>query len=98
MRCVASLVAEQTGKDALTFETAAGLLNCWKGNDGLFTVDMGKPRFAWNEIPLAEELAMLERFAYYLVSRRLEMRRDAWAHIKCRDAEILLGRELETKQ
>jgi diaminopimelate epimerase len=55
MRCVASLVAEETGKDALTFETAAGLLNCWKGRDGLFTVDMGKPRFAWNEIPLAEE-------------------------------------------
>jgi diaminopimelate epimerase len=55
MRCVASVVADETGKDALTFETAAGLLNCWKGDDGLFTVDMGKPRFAWNEIPLAEE-------------------------------------------
>ncbi|HVZ54742.1 MAG TPA: diaminopimelate epimerase [Pseudolabrys sp.] len=55
MRCVASIVAGETGKDALTFETAAGLLNCWKGEDGLFTVDMGKPRFAWNEIPLAEE-------------------------------------------
>ncbi len=55
MRCVASIVAEQTGKDALTFETAAGLINCWKGEDGLFTVDMGPPRFAWNEIPLAEE-------------------------------------------
>src|SRR5665213_3640736 len=25
------------------------------GTDALFTVDMGKPRFAWNEIPLAEE-------------------------------------------
>jgi len=55
MRCVASIVANATGKDALTFETTAGLLNCWKGEDGLFTVDMGKPRFAWNEIPLAEE-------------------------------------------
>jgi diaminopimelate epimerase len=55
MRCVASLVADKTGKDALTFETAGGVLNCWKGEGGLFTVDMGKPRFAWNEIPLAEE-------------------------------------------
>ena len=55
MRCVASLEADATGKDALTFETTAGLLNCWKGEGGLFTVDMGKPRFAWNEIPLAEE-------------------------------------------
>jgi diaminopimelate epimerase len=55
MRCVASLVAQETGKDALSFETMAGLNNCWKGGDGLFTVDMGRPRFAWNEIPLAEE-------------------------------------------
>jgi diaminopimelate epimerase len=55
MRCVASLVSQETGKDALAFETSAGLLNCWKGADGLFTVDMGRPRFAWNEIPLAEE-------------------------------------------
>jgi len=55
MRCVADIVAKETGKAALTFETMSGLLNCWKGADGLFTVDMGKPKFAWNEIPLAEE-------------------------------------------
>ena len=55
MRCVADLVAKESGKTDLTFETTAGILNCWKGADGLFTVDMGKPRFAWNEIPLAEE-------------------------------------------
>jgi diaminopimelate epimerase len=37
-------------------ETAAGLLSCWKGDQPLVsTVDMGKPRFAWNEIPLAEK-------------------------------------------
>jgi diaminopimelate epimerase len=55
MRCVADLVAKENGKNALTFETASGLLNCWKGEGGLFTVDMGAPRFTWNEIPLAEE-------------------------------------------
>jgi diaminopimelate epimerase len=55
MRCVADLVSRATGKPALTFETAAGVINCWKSGDGAFTVDMGKPRFAWNEIPLAEE-------------------------------------------
>ena len=55
MRCVAELVFKETGKRALTFETAAGLLNCWQGNTPLVsTVDMGKPRFAWNEIPLSE--------------------------------------------
>jgi diaminopimelate epimerase len=55
MRCVAELVFKETGKRALTFETAAGLLNCWQGDAPLVsTVDMGKPRFAWNEIPLSE--------------------------------------------
>jgi diaminopimelate epimerase len=56
MRCVAELLFKQTGKRALTFETQAGLLNCWKGETALVsTCDMGKPRLAWNEIPLAEE-------------------------------------------
>lgn len=55
MRCVASLVFDETGKSKMTFETNNGVLNAWKNEDGLFTVDMGKPKFAWNEIPLAEE-------------------------------------------
>jgi diaminopimelate epimerase len=57
-RCIAELMFRETGKDALTFETPAGLLNVWKGAEPqVSTVDMGKPRFAWNEIPLAEEFA-----------------------------------------
>jgi diaminopimelate epimerase len=56
MRCVAELIFKETGKRALTFETKAGLLNCWQGDAPLIsTVDMGAPHFAWNEIPLAEE-------------------------------------------
>jgi diaminopimelate epimerase len=55
-RCMAALVFEQTGKDALTFETKAGLVNCWKTNSAdTFTVDMGEPRFAWDQIPLADK-------------------------------------------
>jgi diaminopimelate epimerase len=55
MRCIASLLFAETGKDALSVETGAGLLNCWKAGTQTFTVDMGVPRFRWNEIPLAEE-------------------------------------------
>ncbi len=55
MRCVASLVARENGKERLAFETKAGLLSCWRNPNGEFTVDMGRPRFGWNEIPLAEE-------------------------------------------
>jgi diaminopimelate epimerase len=54
-RCVASLLFVETGKELLTFETAAGLLNSWRAGTGLVTVDMGLPRFRWQEIPLAEE-------------------------------------------
>ena len=55
MRCVASLITKESGKDRLAFEVDGRVLNTWKNADGLFTVDMGAPRFAWNEIPLAEE-------------------------------------------
>src|SRR3989449_3584552 len=58
MRCVAELLFKETGKSALMLETSAGLLSCWKGDGPLIsTVDMGKPRFAWNEIPLAKKFA-----------------------------------------
>jgi diaminopimelate epimerase len=56
MRCVASLVGAETGKATLNFETSAGLVSCWREADGLFTVDMGAPRFCWDEIPLAQEM------------------------------------------
>jgi diaminopimelate epimerase len=47
---------EKTGQTAVTFETRAGLLNCWQGPaPDLYTVDMGAPKFDWQDIPLAEE-------------------------------------------
>ena len=55
-RCIADILFAETGKTALTFETKAGLLNCWKGAVPLTsTVDMGAPKFGWRDIPLAEE-------------------------------------------
>jgi diaminopimelate epimerase len=56
MRCVAALVSAETGKAELVFETAAGLIPCRRERNGLFTVDMGRPRFHWDEIPLAHEV------------------------------------------
>jgi diaminopimelate epimerase len=53
MRCVAALVSAENGRAELTFETPAGLIPCWRERNGLFTVDMGQPRFRWDEIPLA---------------------------------------------
>jgi diaminopimelate epimerase len=61
MRCVAALVAEETGKTELKFDTAAGAISCQRGDDGLFTVDMGRPRLRWDEIPLSQEFADTRR-------------------------------------
>jgi diaminopimelate epimerase len=55
MRCIASLLAKETGRGAASFEVDGRVLQTWRNADGLYTVDMGAPRFAWNEIPLAEE-------------------------------------------
>jgi diaminopimelate epimerase len=56
MRCVADILFNEGRKASLTIETRAGVLNCRQGHAALTsTVDMGPPRFKWNEIPLAEE-------------------------------------------
>jgi diaminopimelate epimerase len=47
-------VLTQAGADTATFETKAGLLPAWRAGD-LYTVDMGLPKFGWQDIPLAEE-------------------------------------------
>ncbi len=54
-RCVVQALAAETGRSAFTFETLAGILNAEQHTDGLISVDMGLPRFDWQQIPLAEE-------------------------------------------
>jgi diaminopimelate epimerase len=56
MRCIASLIAGENGKQVVNFETKSGLSSCRiDEKPNTVTVDMGKPRFGWQEIPLAEE-------------------------------------------
>ncbi len=56
-RCVVQALAAETGRKLFTFETLAGILNAQEHPDGSVSVDMGKPRFGWQDIPLAEEFA-----------------------------------------
>lgn len=55
MRCVAWWLAQALGRDDFKVETAAGVLDASVRGPESITVDMGEPRFAWQEIPLAEE-------------------------------------------
>jgi diaminopimelate epimerase len=48
------VVAQQTGRKALRFETKAGVLDVSVGGIDKISVDMGTPKFGWREIPLAE--------------------------------------------
>jgi diaminopimelate epimerase len=53
-RCIALIAAEETGRSEVSVETNAGLLKANVNGADRITIDMGKPRFAWDEIPLAE--------------------------------------------
>lgn len=53
-RCVADFLMAERGADHLALETAAGILDCARGRDGRVTVDMGRARTEWRDIPLAE--------------------------------------------
>ena len=55
-RCIARLVADETGEKRIRIETAAGLLDAELTPDGNVAVDMGPARTAWHEIPLAREM------------------------------------------
>lgn len=54
-RCVALSLAEATGARAMTFETGAGEITAKVTDADRITVDMGEPKFGWEDIPLAEE-------------------------------------------
>jgi diaminopimelate epimerase len=53
-RCIALLAAGETGRTDISVETNAGLLKAKVGGAENITIDMGKPRFGWADIPLAE--------------------------------------------
>ena len=54
-RCVVQALAAETGQKSYALETLGGIVNAEELPNGLISVDMGKPRFGWQEIPLAEE-------------------------------------------
>ena len=60
-RCVADRLARETSADALTVETAAGLIACERLGPWTYRVDMGAPRRAWSDIPLARAVADTRR-------------------------------------
>jgi diaminopimelate epimerase len=54
MRCVGWWSYQGLRRERMKFETKPGILDVVVADDQHITVDMGQPRFAWNEIPLSE--------------------------------------------
>ncbi len=54
-RCVADLLAAETGRRRVVIQTAAGALRADVEAGGRITVDMGPPRLGWRDVPLAAE-------------------------------------------
>jgi diaminopimelate epimerase len=53
-RCVAALLAEETGARMVTIRTISGLLRAEILGPGLVEVDMGQPLLEWGDIPLSQ--------------------------------------------
>ncbi|MBD8553776.1 diaminopimelate epimerase [Rhizobium sp. CFBP 8762] len=56
-RCVVQALSAESGRKHFVFHTVAGILNADEHEDGTISVDMGRPEFAWDKIPLSEEFA-----------------------------------------
>lgn len=56
-RCIAALLAAESGRGDVAIETNAGMLSATVNADGSVTANMGRPRFGWDEIPLARPFA-----------------------------------------
>lgn len=53
-RCIAALIAAETGRSEVSIETEGAVLGAQVNGDGSVTIDMGPPRLAWDEIPLGQ--------------------------------------------
>ena len=54
-RCIADILFDENHATRATIDTKGGFLVAEKGGERLVTVDMGAPRFAWQDIPLSEK-------------------------------------------
>ncbi len=56
-RCIADIVMTERGSTSATIDTKGGFLVGTRAGTLQVTIDMGKPRFEWDQIPLSEKFA-----------------------------------------
>jgi diaminopimelate epimerase len=55
-RCVSRLLMEEMDCPLVVLDSAGGLLHCSDAGEGRVAVDIGIPKFAWQDIPLSEAM------------------------------------------
>ncbi len=55
-RCIGKMLIDEKGIEQATIATVAGAIGARASAGGLYTVDMGKPRLGWEDIPLSTEM------------------------------------------
>ncbi|MCP4183186.1 MAG: diaminopimelate epimerase, partial [Hyphomicrobiales bacterium] len=56
-RCVVSWLRPQLNKDEFAFELIGGNIDAHYQSEDSITVNMGQPRFDWEQIPVSEEFS-----------------------------------------
>ena len=54
-RCIADIVMQENGLPSASIDTKGGFLVGNRAGNLQVTMDMGKPRFDWDKIPLSEK-------------------------------------------
>ena len=55
-RCIGRLLMAENGRDVVRVRTGRGVLSVHAAGDGEYSVNMGRPRRHWSEIPLARDV------------------------------------------
>src|SRR3954467_5912142 len=59
-RCVARLLLDERGLRRVRLSTKGGLLICNEAGKGQVAVDIGEPRLAWDQVPLASQVDTIQ--------------------------------------
>lgn len=59
-RCVARLLLDERGLARVKLSTKGGLLICNEAGKGQVAVDIGEPRLAWDQVPLASQVDTIQ--------------------------------------
>lgn len=72
-RCVTWHMLHDQPDNDLVLETKAGRLACHRESEFAFTIDMGIPRFAWQEIPLSRAVSDIDHidFSYMTTNGKI---------------------------